>query len=52
MFFTSCFSMVIINSGDNMLIVYELQAHFIFLHGLHTTMATKNKQSVIRPYIT
>ena len=50
MFFISCFSMVIINSGD--ILVYELQAHFIFLHGLHATMTTKNKQSVIRPYIT
>ena len=52
MFFISCFYMVIIHIGDNTRIVYELQAHLIFLYGHHATMANKNTQSVIRPYIT
>ena len=33
--------MVIILSGDNTRIVYELQAHLIFLYGLPATMAPK-----------
>ena len=47
--FTSCFHMVIIHCGDKTHIVYELQAHLRFLYGLPATMATKNKQSAIRP---
>ena len=44
--------LVIIHSSDNIRIVCELHAHLIFLYGLTATMATKNAQSVIRPYIT
>ena len=52
MCFKPCFYMVVIHSGGNTRIVYELQAHLIFLYGLASTMITKNTQLVDMPYKT
>ena len=47
MYFKPCLYMGIIHEC----IVHELYADLLFLYGLPATMATKNTQSVIRPYI-
>ena len=52
MCFKPCFYMVVIHSGGNTHIVYELQAYLIFLYGLASTMITKNTQLVDMPYKT
>ena len=51
MYFKTCFSMVVMHSGVNTRIVYELQAYIhIFCMGLPASVEKDNKQSVNMPY--
>ena len=46
------FLFVIIHSYGILLIVYDIFAILMYSYGLPSTMVTKNKQLVHRPYVT